>query len=461
MNNGRDGGSSYIFSMNLLSDQGCVPMSEMPYNSSDYMTLPSNEMKEHAKMYKIDYWRQVNFLDPKEVKAQINAGYPVLIGANIDKGFEDKGHNAANPYIWNNYDSSESAGHAMVVVGFDDHLKAFKIMNSWGKEWGNDGFCWISYEFFPKCVHEAYVMKDAMNSKSPDITSSNSLLIEGKDALDKDEYKVAIEKFTDYIKANSNSDTAYNFRGLSYFKLGDMANALTDLNNALKINPNNAEAYNNRGNVYYKSGSYIDAISDFNQALSIDPNFASSYFFRGLAYNKINEFDVAVKDMTVAIDIKPDNPNTYYNRGLAYFELKEYEKAVKDFSKAIMYNPKISMFYLKRGISNYKLKNYDKAIEDYGKAIEINPDNFDANKELGLSYYQNTNYNESIKFLTNAINLNNNDVICYYVRGLCYYLTESYENAIRDWETAIGLDPEVESKIKDKLDNSKRIIKSK
>lgn len=461
MNNGRDGGSSYIFSMNLLSDQGCVPMSYMPYNSSDYLTLPSDELKEIAKMYRIDYWRQVNFLDPKEVKAQINAGYPVLIGANIDKGFEEKGHGSQNPYIWDNYDSTESSGHAMVVVGFDDHLKAFKIMNSWGIEWGNNGFCWISYEFFPICVHEAYVMKDAMNSKGQVLTSSNSLLIEGKDALNKDEYNVAIEKLIDYLKTNSNSDTAYNFRGLSYFKLGDITNALDDFNNAIRINPNYTEAYNNRGNAYYKSGIFLEAINDFNKVLSIDPNSASSYFFRGLAYNKINKFSEAVEDMTVAIDIRPDNPNTYYNRGLAYFELKEYDKAMKDFSKAIMYNPKISTFYLKKGISNYKLKNYDKAIEDYYKAIEINPDNFDANKELGLSYYQNNNYNESIKFLTNAINLDKTDVICYYVRGLCYYLNESYENAVRDWETAISLDPGTESKIKDKLDNSRKIIKSK
>jgi tetratricopeptide (TPR) repeat protein len=461
MNNGRDGGSSFIFSMNLLSDQGCVPMSVMQYNSSDYLTLPTDEMKEIAKKYKIDYWRQVNFLDPQEVKAQINAGYPVLIGASVDKGFEEKGHGAVNPYIWNSYTNNETSGHAMVVVGFDDHIKAFKIMNSWGKEWGNDGFCWISYEFFPVCVHEAYVLKDAMNSKSPNITSTNSLLIDGINALSKDEYITAIDKFSEYLKIKPDSDTAYNFRGLSYFKLGDLTNSLSDLNNAVKINPDYAAAFNNRGNTYYKSGLYADAINDFNKVITIDPNFASSYFFRGLAYNKVNNYREAVKDLSVAIDIKPDNPNTYYNRGIAYFELKEYEKAMQDFSKSIMYNPKVSIFYLKKGISNYKLKNYSNAIDDYKKAIEINPDNFDANKELGLSYYQDNNFSQSIKYLSDAINLDNSDVICFYVRGLCYYLTASYDNAVRDWENAINLDSAIESKVKDKLDNARKIVNTK
>jgi len=460
MNNGRDGGSSLIFSMNLLSEQGCVPLSEMPYNSSDYLTLPSAETKTKAKQYRIDYWRQVNFQDPKEVKAQINAGYPVVIGTKIDKGLEEIGNSAENPCIWKQYTGSEFNGHAMVVVGFDDHLKAFKIMNSWGSQWGNDGFFWISYDFFPVCVQEAYVMKDAQNSNNMVITSSNSLLIEGMNALNKDEYNIAIEKLSGYLKDNTGSDTAYNFRGLSYFKLSDLTNALSDLNSAIKINPNYHEAYINRGKVYYKSGNYTDAIKDFDYVLSIDPNFASGYFFRGLAFGKINKYNEAVKDMTVAIDIRPDNPNTYYNRGLAYFELKEYGKAVQDFSKAIMYNPKISMFYLKKGISNYKLKNYDMAIEDYRKAIEMNPDNFEANKALGLSYFQDNNHKESIICLTSAININNTDVVCYYVRGLCYYLTGSHQNAVSDWEYAISLDPEIESKVKDKLENSRNIIKS-
>ncbi len=460
MNNGRDGGSSLIFSMNLLSEQGCVPLSEMPYNSSDYLTLPSPEMKTKAKQYRIDYWRQVNFQDPREVKAQINAGYPVIIGTKIDKGFEEIGNSGENPCIWKQYNGTDFNGHAMVVVGFDDHLKAFKIMNSWGSQWGNDGFCWISYDFFPVCVQEAYVMKDAQNSNNTTITSSNSLLIEGINALKNDEYNAAIEKFTGYLKQNSGSDTAYNCRGQSYFKLGDAVNALSDLNNAIRINPNYHEAYITRGKVYYKTGNYNDAIRDFDFVLSKDPNFAAGYFFRGLAYNKINKYNEAVKDMTIAIDIKPDNPNTYYNRGLNYLELKEYSKAVQDFSKAIMYNPKISTFYLKKGISNYKLKNYDLAIEDYKKAIEINPDNFEANKALGLSYFQNNDHRESIEYLTVAINLNGTDVICYYVRGLCYYLTGSHESAISDWETAISLDPEIESKVKDKLENSRNIIKS-
>jgi C1A family cysteine protease len=51
-------------------------------------------------------------------------------------------------------------GHAIVAVGFDDKKKiknhrqggkqttgAFLIRNSWGKEWGDEGYGWLPYAY--------------------------------------------------------------------------------------------------------------------------------------------------------------------------------------------------------------------------------------------------------------------------------------------------------------------------
>ena len=47
----------------------------------------------------------------------------------------------------------------MCVVGYDDfkYGGAFEVMNSWGEEFGDDGFIWIKYSDFYKLVQEAYV----------------------------------------------------------------------------------------------------------------------------------------------------------------------------------------------------------------------------------------------------------------------------------------------------------------
>ncbi|HEY9842622.1 MAG TPA: C1 family peptidase [Candidatus Obscuribacterales bacterium] len=171
INNGRDGGSTFADALNLLSNQGAVSLAEMPYDDSDYESAPPEHLQHQAKRYRIDYWRQVNIRDLKEVKAQISAGYPVLIGALIDEGFT----HAKAGYIWKKQQGQSLGGHAMALVGYDDSRQAFKLINSWGTGWGDKGFGWVDYKFFPTVVREGYVAKDAVNGPAPQPTAVPSL----------------------------------------------------------------------------------------------------------------------------------------------------------------------------------------------------------------------------------------------------------------------------------------------
>jgi hypothetical protein len=57
-------------------------------------------------------------------------------------------------------------GHAMCVVGYDDnrHGGAFEIQNSWGTNWGNDGYIWVKYVDFANWCNEAYeIIEDLTN----------------------------------------------------------------------------------------------------------------------------------------------------------------------------------------------------------------------------------------------------------------------------------------------------------
>ena len=38
--------------------------------------------------------------------------------------------------------------HAMLIVGYDDDIGAFEVLNSYGKDWGDDGYVWVDYNFF-------------------------------------------------------------------------------------------------------------------------------------------------------------------------------------------------------------------------------------------------------------------------------------------------------------------------
>lgn len=161
LNNGQDGGINIIDAMNLISQQGAGLWSDMPYSDKDYTRKPNKAAIDNASRYKIDFWRQVNVLDIKEVKAQVNAGFPVVIGTVVDEGFINDGTKMKSTYIWTKANGKQKGNHAMLVVGYDDTKKAFKVMNSWGTKWGDNGFAWIDYTYFPNVVKEGYVAKDA------------------------------------------------------------------------------------------------------------------------------------------------------------------------------------------------------------------------------------------------------------------------------------------------------------
>ena len=166
INNGMNAPTYVTDALNLLSDQGVCQMDEMPYNENDWTSKPSEVAKADAKKFRIDFWRQVNVQDIKEVKAQLAAGYPVIIGADVTKEFIDDGYAKKAAYIWTEAGTS-AGGHCMLLTGYNDQKNAFKVMNSWGKEWGDEGFAWIDYKLFPEVVKYGFVAKDAITSNPP------------------------------------------------------------------------------------------------------------------------------------------------------------------------------------------------------------------------------------------------------------------------------------------------------
>ena len=89
------------------------------------------------------------------VKKSLAAGKPVVIGMNTPHSFHQRGTEIWRPYEDPYYDYG---GHAMCVVGYDDNKYggAFEIQNSWGTNWGNNGYIWITYTDFALYVFEAY-----------------------------------------------------------------------------------------------------------------------------------------------------------------------------------------------------------------------------------------------------------------------------------------------------------------
>lgn len=80
---------------------------------------------------------------------------PVVFRSNLDSGFS--GVDYENGGSWT-YSGPKTGGHAMLVVGYDDDRNggSFKVRNSWGVNWGDDGYCWITYNSFKSSTAGVY-----------------------------------------------------------------------------------------------------------------------------------------------------------------------------------------------------------------------------------------------------------------------------------------------------------------
>lgn len=146
--------------LNLLSSEGVVPLVDFPYDPNSCHRLPTPALKQTAQEFRIASWRRVNTYDETEVKTALAAGFPVIIGMVVDQAFM----NLRGDAVYQGPSGPSRGGHAMVTVGYDDERAAYRVLNSWGPEWADQGQGWISYTAFANNVREGYVVTDRSES---------------------------------------------------------------------------------------------------------------------------------------------------------------------------------------------------------------------------------------------------------------------------------------------------------
>jgi C1A family cysteine protease len=133
-----------------------------------------------AKAYTID---GINWpTDKNQIKSEIANGRPVCFSIPSDippsfnepksdvwdpdasvqcygvtqKGYACKRRSTKDIYCYQHKKETSNMGHMMLIIGYNDDKAngngAFRILNSWGEEWGDNGKIWIKYNDFFKYV---------------------------------------------------------------------------------------------------------------------------------------------------------------------------------------------------------------------------------------------------------------------------------------------------------------------
>src|SRR6185436_16760106 len=107
-----------------------------------------------ASRFRIRSWRTIEGGRLDDIKGQIYAGNPVVFGMSVSDSFE----HLRPGEIYDDIVSPRTGGHAMVLVGYSEKRQAFKLINSWGTGWGENGFGWVSYRALSRLSYQFFVI---------------------------------------------------------------------------------------------------------------------------------------------------------------------------------------------------------------------------------------------------------------------------------------------------------------
>jgi Papain family cysteine protease len=158
-------GSYIIRAMEFMTKRGGVPYEQFPYTDQDCSRQPNNQLNQEAAQYRMRGFNRLSLgdrndaVDLRAIRENLAQGAPVVIGMMVGQSFMQS---MMGKDIWVPAPGDQQmmgfGGHAMCVVGYDDkkYGGSFLIMNSWGQEWGANGFAWVRYGDFQTYVREAY-----------------------------------------------------------------------------------------------------------------------------------------------------------------------------------------------------------------------------------------------------------------------------------------------------------------
>ncbi|MBK8485535.1 MAG: C1 family peptidase [Saprospiraceae bacterium] len=160
-------GISLARALDTLEKQGICP--ERNFQNDRYSASKQPDRSVRNTASKFNFWKAERiFFLPYELqnnderyvlvlkilKAYIFKSKPIIVGLRCPEDFKTFKGKVYKPGTL-----PAKANHAALVVGYDDKTKTIEILNSFGEDWGDDGFARIGYEDFCEMVRYGYVTR--------------------------------------------------------------------------------------------------------------------------------------------------------------------------------------------------------------------------------------------------------------------------------------------------------------
>ncbi|MGV3601383.1 MAG: C1 family peptidase [Dyadobacter fermentans] len=156
-------GVDFFDTFKFIEENGSCSWHDYPYNGKVVACPkpPSTSLIDKAKSFRGYDFRRFE-VNSQNIEHYLRRGIPLIVGIYTSENMLESGLNwNGNDYPWNPSAIDIDEYHSMLVIGYDQ--QNYKLLNSWGSNWGFKGSCVIRKDIFLKRVREVYMAYNNRN----------------------------------------------------------------------------------------------------------------------------------------------------------------------------------------------------------------------------------------------------------------------------------------------------------
>ena len=144
---GEDSGAQIRDGAKAINKYGVCDYTLWPYHPETFTNEPTPEMLADALKYTSIQYKSIDNTNKQAIVDALQNGFPVVFGMSVYSSFESDAVAQSGKVPYPDVQNEKLlGGHCQVIVGYqegDGDDDVFEVRNSWGEDWGQQGYCTI------------------------------------------------------------------------------------------------------------------------------------------------------------------------------------------------------------------------------------------------------------------------------------------------------------------------------